>query len=364
VTRSRLLQYLVKRLPQSFTSTDFRPSMEEANARLRMLVPSALLVLGLLCGLGPGAVEAAGPRKKAAQECSRYSIPEGILAKPFRFAGSEIPLRRRDVKLRIRFQLNFLLLDARSVLTEWLIRKERYSWIFEDIFTKENIPKDFILLAPVLSGLDVRYSSKNVGAGCWALDKPCGRAEGIEMSNDSWRDDRLDLELSTKCFAVRIKKLRKKIPGNEWIMAAAAYVSSSADIEKRIESWKTNIFWDLPLPANAEDLVCRWIALGIIESNPRAFGLDVSRTPPLTFDQISGLVLSKDLPVSQMAKGAGVDSLTILRLNPKIKIAKGMLPAKKKRKRISHSLAVPRGKGWNLVNYLKKKGYLAQTAKR
>ena len=320
------------------------------------------VVLILISGLSELDSDAAGPKKEYSPTCVRYSIPASVLEKPFPFAGELVPIQREDVRSRITSQVNFLLLDARSVLTEWLTDKMRYSWIFEEIFSKEHIPKDFVLFAPVLAGLN-RSSSRSGTIGWWGLEKPCDSSEGVEMSEDSWHDDRLDLELSTRCFASRLRAIRKDLGDESWLMAAAAYVTSTKIIQELRERWNTRSYWDLPLPDNAEDLIVRWIALGIINAHKEAFGLKLKNTPPLTFDQIAGVSLARDLPIAEISRIAGVPSREIMEINPKLKPAAGIFPALDKGKSRLHLIAVPKGKGWVVVNGLKEAGYLSSGAK-
>ncbi len=318
------------------------------------LVAQLLLLLAQVCP-----VDGAGPRKESATVCSRYTLPADLIEKGLVFAGEKIPLDRKDVRDRIRDEVNFLLLDARSVLTSWLMDINRYAWIFREIFAKQGIPKDFELFAPVISGLDPQSSNRIPGAGWWALTKKCGPEDGVPMSVDAWHDDRLDLELSTRCFAARLKEIRKDLPTKSWITAAAAYVISQKDYAERVKSWNTDTYWDLPLPDTTESLIPRWIALKIINDRRAAFDITVKEDDPLAFDQISGLVLAKDLSIADIAKMTDTQPLRILRINPKIIPSKGVFPSEANGKRITHSLAVPRGKGGVFVQKLKKGGYLA-----
>jgi len=316
----------------------------------------------LFCGLLALDSHAAGPRKEGGPTCPKYSIPASVLEKPFFFADELVPIQREDVRSRIAAQLNFLLLDARSVLTEWLTEKRRFSWIFEEILSKEHIPKDFVLFASVLGGLP-KSSARPAAAGWWALEKPCSSSEGIQMFDDSWHDDRLDLELSTRCFASRLKSIRKDLGDEGWLMTAAAYVTSAKTIQDLRQRWSTRSYWDLPLPDAAEDLIVRWIALGIINTHKEALGLKLKNTPPLTFDQITGLSLAKDLSVAEISRISGVSSREIMDMNPKLKPTAGIFPAAEKGKVLSHAIAVPKGKGWIVVNKLREAGYLSSPAK-
>jgi hypothetical protein len=329
-----------------------------------ILVKTALLAGAiLLFGLYPACSKAAGPTKQARPSCSRYSLPPTILDKPFYFAGELVPIQRHDVRSRLLHQINFLLLDARGVLTDWLSERSRYSWIFDEVLRKEGVPEEFVLFAPVLSALTLKAPSRPPVAGWWALDKPCTASDGVEMVQDSWHDDRMDLELSTRCFAARLKNARKELGGINWLMTAAAYLTSTKTIQDLRQRWNTNQYWDLPLPESAEDLVVRWMALCIINGHREFYGLRFKDAAPFIFDQVTGLVLSKDLTVAEIAHMVGVPPREILQLNPKIKAATPVLPAKALGKSLSHTIAAPKGKGWILVDKLKKGGYLDESPK-
>lgn len=329
-------------------------------------------LIGILTALILGAVPVKGlfpaetaqaEREPAPSQC-RYSLPDGFLDKPFRCAGEVIPVRRRDVRYRLICQLNFLLLDARSVLTEWLSEKSRHSWLFDEVFAKEGVPKDFTLLGPILSALNSKPLSRAPGYGWWYLSRSCTSGEGgPEMAEDSWHDDRLDLELSTRCFATRIKEIRKEIGDKGWLMSVMAYLTSVKTVQELREKWNTGVFWDLPLPEAAEEIVLRWIALSIIDSNRGAYDLQFKDAPPLVFDQIGGLALVKDLSVAEIARITRVPPREILKLNPKIKPSAAAFPAKSGGKTQTHSVAAPRGTGNALLETLKKEGYLASPAK-
>jgi hypothetical protein len=314
----------------------------------------------LIATLGtPCICRAAGPVKSAREKCSRYCLPESVLKKPFYFAGELIPIQRPDVRSRILTQINFLLLDARSVLTGWLIQNCRYSWLFRETFAKEGIPADFVLLGPILSRQSLKSAYRSGGVGWWALDTPCSKSDGVEMSADSWHDDRMDLELSTRCFAARLKKARSDLGTKSWITALAAYITSVQTIKDYRDHWNTGRYWDLPLPDIAEDLIARWIALGIINANREAFGLRFKDAAPFTFDQVNNLVLSKDLSVAEMARLTSVPPRVIMELNPKLRASSPALPAMVNGKNAVHSIAAPRGKGELLVRGLEKEGFLS-----
>jgi membrane-bound lytic murein transglycosylase D len=324
---------------------------------------SLLTALSVCVFLGADPGYAAGPTKQTGMSSPRYSLPASLSGNSFRFADEIIPLRRPDVRSRIQFQVNFLLLDARSVVTLWLSEESRQAWILEEVFEKERIPREFVWLAPIMARMKRSGDSRHKG-GLWALKEPCPKVSVLGMYSGKSYDDRLDVELATKCFAVQLKKIRKNLGTRSWLMAAAAYMTSEKTIDGLMKQWNTKSFWNIPFDDNPELLIPRWIALAIIGSHGKTYGLNFKRPPPMTFDQVTGLVLTKDLPVAEIARMTGVPPRVILQLNPKISPSAGLFPAKVKGKRHAHTIAAPRGKGWILVKKLKKGGFLVPTKKR
>ncbi len=75
------------------------------------------------------------------------------------------------------------------------------------------------------------------------------------------------------------------------------------------------------------------------------------------FDQVTGISLTKDLPVAEISRMVEIPSREILELNPKLKPSSGVFPAQVKGKTQIHSISVPKGKGSILLEKLKADGY-------
>lgn len=316
------------------------------------------ILVGLQLSFAGFASPEAGPRKEEPPPLPRYGLPSELSKRPFTFAGEKIPIQRKDVRNRILSQVNLLLLDARSVLGLWLTEDMRYAWIYEEVLEKEGIPKEFVLLAPILSRMK-RSGDRSHQGGIWALGKACNSPQGAHMSEDDWHDDKMDVELSTRCFASQIKKMRKDLGDASWLMAVAAYMTSAKNVEDLKKAWDAKSYWNIPFGENPDVLIPRWIALWIVHRYQSTYRLNFTPPPPATFDQVTGVVLAKDLPVADIAAITGVPARVILELNPKIKPSAGVFAAKSDGKRTVHTIAAPRGKGQILVNELKKKGFLA-----
>ena len=305
------------------------------------------------------AQERKGPVAQQSTASVRFGLPADVIQE-YRFLGEKFPIGRPDIKARIISQINFLLYDARSVMTEWVLEKSRFNWIYREAFSKAGVPEDFIWLAPVLAG--ATKSSRPQGVGVWMLEKPCSTVEGVEMREDSFMDDRLDIQISTRCFAQRISAIHRDYSLN-WPMATVAYLSSPKAVKELIEKYGTSNPWDIPLPDQIEDLLDRWIALKIIYTHRMFYGLQFTDPAPMIFDQLSDVKLAKDLPVAEIARILGVSPRLVLELNPKIKVNPGIFPAKADGKQLIHTIAAPSGKGVNLLKKLQESGFVDDVRK-
>lgn len=323
--------------------------------RVIMLLP----ILVALMAQPAMAQERKGPAPQAPTTAGLFGLPPDI-GKEYRFLGQEFPIQRHDIKSRIIWQINFLLYDARSVMTEWVLEKSRFNWIYRETFSKAGVPEDFIWLAPVLGG--ATKGSRPQSVGVWMLDKPCSRAEGVEMNEDSFMDERLDVQLSTKCFAQRLAAIHKDY-GMDWLMTAVAYLITPKNAKEIVEKYGTSNPWDIPLPDNIEDLLDRWIALKIIYTHRLFYGLNFKDPAPVIFDQLSDVKLSRDLPVAEIARIIGVSPRLILELNPKIKTNPGVFPAKADGRQLNHTIAAPSGTGAQLLKKLQESGYIEDARK-
>lgn len=289
----------------------------------------------------------------------RFSLPPDITS-GYTFLGQKLAIERPDIRSRVVSQINFLLYDARSVLTEWLLEKSRLNWIYRETFSKAGIPEDFVWLAPVLAG--ATRGTRPQGVGVWMLDKPCSSGEGLEMRENSFLDERLDIQLSTRCFALRMAAIHKEY-GLNWFMTTVAYLVSPKNVQELVEKYGTSNPWDIPLPDYLEDLLDRWIALKIIYTHRQFYGLNFKDPPPFIFDQLSDVKLSRDLPVAEIARILDVSPRLILEVNPKIKVNPAVFPAKVDGKQLIHTLAAPSGRGVELLKKLQESGYIEDARK-
>jgi hypothetical protein len=84
----------------------------------------------------------------------------------------------------------------------------------------------------------------------------------------------------------------------------------------------------------------------------------------LVLDKVTGLELSRDVSVAELAVMLGIPSREVLKLNPKLKSSVGTFPSLSGTMRLAHNINVPKGKGALLVEKLKASGHLTAQSKR
>ncbi|MCK4620987.1 MAG: LysM peptidoglycan-binding domain-containing protein [Desulfuromonadales bacterium] len=165
-------------------------------------------------------------------------IEEPALPAPLPYYG-DFPLsdHRRVDKLR-----KFYTGNGRKTLGRWLERAGRYVPGIQEIFAEEGVPLDLAYLAMIESGFNVRAYSWAHAAGPWQFIESTGKFYGLK--NDWWRDDRCDIEKSTRAAARHLKYLYGRFDG-DWYLAVAAYNAGGGKVRKAIKSSKSRDFWIL-----------------------------------------------------------------------------------------------------------------------
>ena len=302
----------------------------------------------------------------------RWALPEPVL-QGFVFCGERVLLERTDVRVRIENQIEYLLTDFRETTGIWLKRKDRYSGIILNILLKEGLPREFGLLPALESGYDRTRVSPSMAAGWWQFVKqtaasgPYGTKEAAwTLRENDWKDERMDLVLSTRSAALFLKWSRTKIAdsrnGASWITTAAAYNAGLTELRDRIGAYKTACYWDMKLPFETEEYVPRWIALSIIESNRAFYGLDVPEIAPLELDTLEGIELTRDLPLSVVASLTDSSVRFIREINGGLKRGVSSFPASRNNRELIHTIHVPAGCKDAVLRSLRDLAYLKQGA--
>ena len=197
---------------------------------------------------------------------------------------------------------------------------------------------------------------------------PVAPSTDWKMNITGWKDERADLVHSTHSAAKylawlnRVKKINlngqpQRDGFNDWLLTTAAYNAGPTRIVERLNAFGASSYWDVPLPAETEKYVPRWIALWLISKNRDFYGVKISPSGTVAFDTIEKIRLQKDLSFAAIATLLGTTPRAIWSLNTEIAPEKGVFPAKSGRRAIEHRINVPRGSRGKLLAQLAAHGY-------
>jgi membrane-bound lytic murein transglycosylase D len=199
---------------------------------------------------------------------------------------------------------------GRRVFTKWLQRTGWYKELIIPILKEEGVPEELFYLAMIESGFNPNAKSYARAVGIWQFIAGTGKAYGL--TNSWWYDERRDPEKSTRAAAKHLRDLYQRF--DNWYLAIAGYNYSPGKIEKRIQRYKVEEFWDLPrLPRQTRNYVPTFIAAIHIAKSPEEFGFFVEPEEPVIYDTVT-VKECVDLNVVATCVNSTFDELK--RLNP------------------------------------------------
>ncbi len=305
----------------------------------------------------------------------RYGFPPHVDAGNLVIAKTAVPIQRKDVRDRILKEINYLLQDRRSRVLVWLAKADSFGPVIERILKKYDLPLEYLYLAAIESSYNSRALSSAGAYGYWqfikstAVSGPNGCPQyDWKMNITDWKDERADLVNSTHSAAKylawlnRVKKIslnnRPERDGfNDWLLTTAAYNAGPTRIVERLNSFGATSYWDVPLPAETERYVPRWIALWLISKNREFYDVKIPQRGTVAFETAEKIHLQKDLSLASLAALLNTSPRTIWLLNTQISCEKGIFPAKSGRRALEHRINVPRGTKGKLLAQLVAHGY-------
>ncbi len=246
----------------------------------------------------------------------------------------------------VELEINDYLQNRRNLLKLWIERSRLWFPMVESIFAEEGIPDELKYLALGESALNPTARSSAGAAGMWQFMPATARSEGLRV--DSWIDERMDPELSTRAAAKHLKRLHEIYSGN-WHLALAGYNCSYRCISRAVNRAGGSIenppsFWEIYpyLPRQTRNFIPKFIAAALLISDPELYGIQVDDLgEEYTYDVV---MVNGMLSLESAASLAGVDLPTIRNLNPSVR--KATLPDSTE----SFPLKIPAGSYQNFVN--------------
>ncbi|HEY5673588.1 MAG TPA: LysM peptidoglycan-binding domain-containing protein [Malonomonas sp.] len=219
---------------------------------------------------------------------------------------------------RVEKLLNHYTGKGRNTFGTWLERAGRYIPDIQLIFAEEGVPLDLAYLAMIESGFNLNAYSWAHAAGPWQFIEGTGNMYGL--TNDWWRDERLDLERSTRAAASHLKYLHARFDG-DWYLAVAAYNAGGGKVRKAIKASDSRDFWVLTegdvLREETRDYLPKLIAALKVIKDLEGYGFaDLEFDEPLDYETVT-VATATDLEIVARLCEVSYDELKTL--NPNLK---------------------------------------------
>ncbi|MBI5248454.1 MAG: hypothetical protein HY912_03070, partial [Desulfomonile tiedjei] len=210
-----------------------------------------------------------------------------------------------------------------------------------------------------LSDLLPNTKNKSGGVGWWALGSIKDKKDSVPwvVTND-W-DDRRDPILSTRIACNILQGLLRRNQTTDWILAICAFVEGADKIDAIVGKYPGFSYWDTVMPPYSEMLIPRLVALKLINTHREFYGVEVPPLPPMAYDFMDRLKLTKDLPLYVVAQWCGTNPRAMWELNSGVDPSTGILPKPDKRSPSGFPLRVPKGQEAKVRQSLTREGYLA-----
>lgn len=250
-------------------------------------------------------------------QSEKFSLIESVrFSEPLFFCGNKIFIDRQDVKERLEKEVLLALWDRPQVIL-WIKRASKFFPHMEKIIKEAGLPDDLKYVAVIESGLRPHVSSHKGAVGYWQFLRATGRMYGLKINYII--DERCNLFKSTESACKYLKELNRQF--DDWFLSVAAYNMGASGIKQQIKVQGTDEFNSLYLSEETQRYIFKIIAAKYIMENQRRFGFvfeEEDYYPTFEFDKVN-INSSRQLPISLIAKAAGVSFKTIKDMNPELR---------------------------------------------
>ncbi len=232
------------------------------------------------------------------------------------FCGIKIPMSDPEIRQRLELEMLLALWNRPQVIL-WLKRSTRYFPHIEKILKSHGLHDDLKYIPVVESALKPHSRSSRGAVGFWQFIRSTGLAYGLRI--DSSVDERRNLFKSTDAACRYLKKLKTQF--GSCLLAMAAYNMGEYGLSSEIKAQENNQFFSLYLPLETQRYVFKIVAVKLIMTQPLKYGFMLKENdyyPLFTFDRIN-FDSKIQLPITLIAKAAGVPFKTIKDMNPEIR---------------------------------------------
>ncbi len=227
----------------------------------------------------------------------------------------EIPLTMNKYVQR---EIELLTHKEKRFFMESYRRSGRYRPMIVQKLREAGLPEELSWLPLIESGFKTRALSHARALGLWQFIPSTGYRYGL--SRNTWIDERLDPEKSTKAAIAYLTELHSMF--GDWQTVLAAYNCGEVRVSKAIKSQNREYldnFWDIfeILPYETARYVPRFLATLHIINDPSKYGMELP-TPeePYTFETV---FVRKQMSLKDIAKALGVEADLLAALNPELR---------------------------------------------
>ncbi len=197
----------------------------------------------------------------------------------------DIPI---TINTRVEYWVNYFTGRGRGFFEKYLERSEYFVPYIIPLLKQNGMPEDLVYLAMIESGFNNLARSRARAVGPWQFISATGKRYGLRV--DWWVDERRDIRKSTLAAVQYLKDLYSMF--QSWELAAAAYNSGEAKIDRAIKRFGSNDFWQISqhrfLKPETRDYVPKIIAAALISKNRVQFGFPEGNTLPAAGVAVAG----------------------------------------------------------------------------
>lgn len=240
------------------------------------------------------------------------TTPDSVFVRRLNEMNSFIPLSYNSI---VR---NFLALYSdrrRTSMGDVLGRCNIFMPIFEEVFTRYDLPEELKAMAIIESALNPTATSRAGARGMWQFMYSTGKKYGLKI--DSFVDERLDVYKSADAAARYLKDAYDVF--GDWPLAISSYNCGAGNVQKAIRRSGKRDFWEIYnwLPRETRGYFPAFIAALYITRYYKEHGIIPKMEADLA--PIDTIRVNKMLHFKQVEKVAGIPRKTLKALNPQFR---------------------------------------------
>ncbi|MBI4966088.1 MAG: transglycosylase SLT domain-containing protein [Desulfomonile tiedjei] len=238
---------------------------------------------------------------------------------------------------RVRHFVREYAYRQRETMRHYLARAEKYLPVVKATVREHGLPEDIAYLVMLESGANPEARSPANALGMWQFMPATARSYGLKV--DSWVDERLDPEKSTKAAMLYLKDLYGMF--GCWRLALSAYNSGENKLNKVLCQEDANEYDEIctsrSLKRETREFFPRFQAMAHIAKNPEKYGFP-TRSEKVQEAKHEFATIEGNYSLDSLAKAMALTQEKLVQMNPAL--IRGQTPSNGS----PYPLRVPLGK--------------------